>query len=77
MGHYPYGIKNMLKTSNIKQIGNIHNGIGKFYFKYILITYIIIHNFFFFLDDCVNIINIMNVLAQKGCVFKATNQLIL
>jgi len=75
MGHYPYGIKNMLKTSNLKQVGNIHNGFGKFYFKYILITYIIIL-IFFFSDDCVNIINIMNVLAQKGCEFKATNQLI-
>lgn len=29
MGHYPYGIKNMLKTSNLKQFGNIHYGIGK------------------------------------------------
>lgn len=29
MGQYPYGIKNMLKTSNLKQMGNIHSGIGK------------------------------------------------
>lgn len=29
MGQYPYGIKNMLKTSNLKQFGNIHCGIGK------------------------------------------------
>jgi len=54
MGHYPYGIRNMLKTSNLKPVGTIHNGI----------------------DDCVNIIHIMNHLAQNGCVFKTTNKLI-
>lgn len=32
MGHYPYGIRNMLKTLNLKQVGNIHNGMGKINF---------------------------------------------
>lgn len=29
IGQYPFGIKNMLKTANLKQVGSIHNGIGK------------------------------------------------
>lgn len=37
--------------------------------------YVYVH-IFFFTDDCVNIISIMNHLAQQGCVFKATNKLI-
>lgn len=53
MGQYPLGIKNMLKTTDSKQIGNIHCGI----------------------DDCVNIITIMNQLLQRGCVFQATNKI--
>lgn len=38
MGQYPSGIKHMLKTLNLKQVGNIHNGIGENNFKYILMT---------------------------------------
>lgn len=33
MGQYPLGIKSMLKTTNSKQFGNIHSGIGNIYFK--------------------------------------------
>lgn len=29
-----------------------------------------------FIDDCVNIISIMNHLAQKDCIFEATNKLV-
>lgn len=42
MGQYPLGIKNMLKTTNSKQIGNIHCGIGNINLKYILIENIVI-----------------------------------
>lgn len=33
IGQYPFGIQNMLKTENLKQIGSIHNGIGKIHLK--------------------------------------------
>lgn len=73
MGQYPYGIKNMLKTTNLKQIGNIHSGIGEinifFFFIYYNLNFLI-------LDDCANIISIMNDLARRGCVFNATNKLV-
>lgn len=85
MGHYPYGIKNMLQTSNLKQIGNIHSGMGRVNFSstYAVIMIIIKFsyylfnqpNFKYFSDDCVNIINIMNHLARRGCLFEATNKL--
>lgn len=34
------------------------------------------NNCYDFSDDCANIITIMNYLAQRGCIFKATNKLI-
>ncbi|XP_050443194.1 ERI1 exoribonuclease 3-like [Adelges cooleyi] len=53
IGKYPYGVRNMMTTLNLKHIGSLHSGI----------------------DDCENIITIMNSLAEQGCVFKATNKL--
>lgn len=71
----------MLRSTNLKQIGNIHSGLGEInlnvYLTKIILTIIfLIFKIKFFTDDCVNIITIMNYLAQRGCVFKATNKLI-
>lgn len=80
MAQYPLGIKNMLRTAHLKQIGNIHNGMGMIDF----IIYIFLKDIFSitlnncnnFSDDCANIITIMNYLVQRGCIFKATNKLV-
>lgn len=42
MGQYPLGIRSMLRTANLKQIGNIHNGMGKINFVFNLVKNIFI-----------------------------------